>query len=282
VSPGYFDVFGIRSVQGRAFLDDDHEGAQPVALVNQTMARRFWPQGDVLSDHVVLFPGFVPDDDPPRLIVGIVADVRDGTPLNQEVQPTVYVPMAQVPARLLHTEPMAWVIRLRAGMAEAEPLIGRELRASSGGVAPANSRSMDAIMAASTASTTFATVLMATFGASSVLLAAIGVFGVMAYSVQQRRRELGIRLALGAQPTNVRNLLLADATRIAICGTVIGLAGAFGLSQLLKNFLFGVTPYDPVVLVAVPVILVVVALVATWVPARHATRIDPAVTLRAE
>jgi len=282
VSPGYFGVFGIQPVAGRAFSDDDHEGTLPVALVNQTMARRFWPKGDHFKDQLVLFPGFVPADDPPRLIVGVVSDVRDGAPLNQAVQPTVYVPMAQVPARLLHAEPMAWVIRLRPGTAAAVPTISRELRISSGGVAPTNSRSMDAITAASTAGTSFAMLLMATFGGASVLLAAIGVFGVMAYSVQQRSREFGIRLALGAQPKNVRHLVLADGMRIAMCGTFIGLAGAFGLSQLLKGFLFGVTEHDPAVLVATPLVLVSVALTAMWVPARRASRVDPATALRSE
>ena len=141
---------------------------------------------------------------------------------------------------------------------------------------------MEAITAASTAGTSFAMLLMATFGGASVLLAAIGVFGVMAYSVQQRAREFGIRLALGAQPKNVRNLVLADGMRIAMCGTVIGLAGAFGLSQLLKGFLFGVTQHDPVVLVATPLVLVSVALTAMWVPARRASRVDPATALRSE
>jgi len=282
VSPGYFGVFGIQPVAGRVFSDDDHEGTLPVALVNQTMARRFWPGGDHFKDQVVLFPGFVLADDPPRLIVGVISDVRDGAPLNQEVQPTVYVPMAQVPARLLHTEPMAWVIRLRPGTAAAGPTISRELRISSGGVAPTNNRSMDAITAASTAGTSFAMLLMATFGGASVLLAAIGVFGVMAYSVQQRAREFGIRLALGAQPKNVRNLVLADGMRIAMCGTIIGLAGAFGLSQLLNGFLFGVTQHDPVVLVATPLVLVSVALTAMWVPSRRASRVDPATALRSE
>ena len=112
--------------------------------------------------------------------------------------------------------------------------------------------------------------------------AAIGVFGVMAYSVQQRAREFGIRLALGAQPKNVRNLVLADGMRIAMCGTVIGLAGAFGLSQLLKGFLFGVTQHDPVVVVATPLVLVSIALTAMWVPARRASRVDPATALRSE
>ena len=180
------------------------------ALCRSRSSTKRWPvasgrRATQFEDQVVLFPGFVPADDPPRLIVGVVSDVRDGAPLNPDVQPTVYVPMAQVPARLLHAEPMAWVIRQRPGTAVAASTISSALRISSGGVAPTNSRSMDAIAAASTAGTSFATLLMATFGGASILLAAIGVFGVMAYSVQQRAREFGIRLALGAQPKNVRN-----------------------------------------------------------------------------
>ena len=282
VSPGYLDAFRIPLIRGRAFTDADRSGVSQVALVNETMARRFWPQGDPLEHQVVLFPGFVPEDDPPRQIVGIVSDVRDGSPLNQEVRPTVYVPLAQVPARLLHTEPLAWFIRGRPGMRAIEPAVRSELRLVSGGLAATDVRLMDAIVAGSTAGTWFATVLMAIFGGSSVLLAVVGVFGVTAYSVQQRTHEFGIRLALGAQRKNVRNLLLADGLSIALCGTIVGLAGAFGLSQVLKSFLFGVTPHDPLVLVVTPFALIAVALVAMWVPAQRATRLDPATTLRSE
>jgi putative ABC transport system permease protein len=282
VSPGYLEVLRIPLIRGRDFTDADRSGVSQVALVNETMARRFWPQGDPLEDQVVLFPGFVPEDDPPRQIVGIVSDVRDGSPLNQDVRPTVYVPLAQVPARLLHAEPLAWVIRAKPSTTAIVPGIRDELRLVSGRLAPANVRSMDAILAASTAGTWFATVLMAIFGASSVLLAVVGVFGVTAYSVQQRTHEFGIRLALGAQRKHVRNLLLAEGLSITLCGTVVGLAGAFGLSQLLRGFLFGVTPHDPLVLVATPFVLIAVALMAMWVPAYRATRLDPATTLRSE
>jgi ABC-type antimicrobial peptide transport system permease subunit len=141
---------------------------------------------------------------------------------------------------------------------------------------------MDSVVAASTAGTWFATVLMAIFGGSSVLLAVVGVFGVTAYSVQQRTHEFGIRLALGAQRKNVRNLLLAEGLSIALCGTVVGLTGAFGLSRVLRSFLFGVTPHDPLVLVVTPVVLIAVALMAIWLPAHRAARLDPAMTLRSE
>jgi ABC-type antimicrobial peptide transport system permease subunit len=114
------------------------------------------------------------------------------------------------------------------------------------------------------------------------LLAVVGVFGVTAYSVQQRTHEFGIRLALGAQRKHVRNLLLAEGLSITVCGTVVGLAGAFWLSRVLRSFLFGVTPHDPLVLVATPVVLIAVALMAMWVPAHRATRLDLATTLRSE
>lgn len=282
VSPGYLDVFRIPLLRGRALTDADSSGVRQVALVNEMMARRFWPQSDPLESQVVLFPGFVPDDDPPRQIVGIVSDVRDGSPLNQDVRPTVYVPLAQVPARLLHTEPLTWVIRGRPGTAAMAPAVRRELRLASGGLAPTDVRSMNAIVAASTAGSWFATVLMVIFGASSVLLAVLGVFGVTAYSVQQRTREIGIRLALGAQRKQVRNLLLAEGLSVMLCGTSVGLAGAFGLSRVLRSFLFGVTPHDPLVLVVTPVVLIAVALMAMWLPAHRATLLDPATTLRSE
>lgn len=282
VSPGYLDVLKIPVIRGRAFTDADRSGAPPVALVNQTMARRLWSESDPLQDRVVLFPGFVPADDPPRQIVGVVADVRDGTPLNQDVRPTVYVPLAQVPDRLLHTEPLAWVVRSRPETTTTASALKRELQVASGGLGSTPVRSMAAIQAASAEQTWFTTVLMATFGSLSVLLAATGVFGVMAYSVQQRTRELAVRLALGAEPRNVRNLLLAEGLTIACGGTAIGFAGAWGLSGLLKGLLFGVTPHDPLVLVLAPVVLIAVALMAAWAPVRRVTRLSPLDALRAD
>jgi putative ABC transport system permease protein len=281
ISPGYVEVFGMRLIRGRAFTERDRTGTSPVALVNETMARQFWPGRDPLAGQVVLFPGFVSEDDPPRQIVGVVADVRDGAPLNGDPRPTVYVTLAQVPDRLLHAEPLAWVVRTPLETTAIGAAVTKELERLSGGLAVTNVRSMDGVSAGSTAPTRFATTLMTLFGGSALLLAAIGVYGVMAYSLQRRTHEIGIRLALGAQPRHVRNLLLASGMRVTVLGVAIGLAAAFGLARVLSTFLFAVTPHDPIVFVGAPLVRIAVALLATWVPAHRATFVDPVVALRA-
>ena len=143
-------------------------------------------------------------------------------------------------------------------------------------------RSMEEVAAQSTARAQLNTLLMTIFGCSALLLAAIGIYGIIAYSVQQRTREIGIRLALGAEAHNVRNMMVFQGMRLALIGVVIGIAAAFGLTRLMTTFLFGVKPWDLVVFASVPVVLSAVALFAVWIPARRATRVDPIVALRYE
>jgi putative ABC transport system permease protein len=160
--------------------------------------------------------------------------------------------------------------------------IQQELREASGGLPVATIRSMEEVVTRSTAAADFNTLLLTIFACSALLLAAIGIYGLMAYSVQQRTQEIGIRLALGAAGRDVRNMVIFQGIRLALVGVIIGVASAFGLTRLIASFLFGVKMHDPAVFVAVPLILTAVALVAVWLPARRASSIDPLNALRHE
>jgi predicted permease len=287
VSPGYFDVFNIPILRGRDFTDRDNAGAPGVVIVNQEMARRFWPTGDPLNDRLIVGRGMRPeyDQDPVRQIVGIVGNVRD-TGLTRIPRPAMYVPTAQVPdgvtalnVRLL---PIVWVVRTATDPYSLSAPIQKELSRASGGLPVARVRSMDDVVSESIARARFDMWLMTIFGCLALLLAAIGVYSSIAYAVQQRTAEIGIRMALGADSRAVRRMVLGQGMSLAMAGIALGLASAFGLARLLAGFLFGVTARDPAVFIAVPLILSGVALIAVWLPARHATRISPMIALRNE
>ena len=287
VSPGYFDVFSIPILRGRDFTDLDTAGAPGVVIINQEMARRFWPTSDPLDDRLIVGRGMRPeyDQDPVRQIIGIVGDVRD-TALNRSPRPAMYVPMAQVPdgvtalnVRLL---PIVWIVRTAVEPYSLSSRIEKALQQASGGLPVARIRSMDDVVSESVARARFDTWLMTIFGCSALLLAAVGVYGSMAYSVQRRTPEIGIRMALGAEARTVRNMVLVQGMELVCAGIVIGLASAVGLARLLAGFLFGVTSRDPVAFTTVPLILTAVGLLAVWLPALRATRISPMIAPRTE
>src|SRR5262245_25195659 len=285
ISSAYFGAFKIPVIRGRAFTDQDGGGAPRVAIINQAMARQFWPRGDPLTDRITIAKGAPELEDFTRQIVGVVGDVRDGA-LNSEPRPIMYIPWVQVHdahnAVLLGIVPLTWIVRTRAETPSLMSAIQNELRQASGGLPVARPRTMDDIVTRSTARSDFNMLLLTIFAGSALLLAAIGIYGLMAYSVQQRTREIGIRVALGADSQHVRNMVVRQGMSVALVGVAIGLASAFGLTRIIASFLFGVTARDPAVFVAVPLLLSVVALIGVWLPARRAARVDPAVTLRAE
>src|SRR4051812_16428302 len=286
ISSGFFDVFHIPLLRGRAFTARDPAGAGGVVIINQTMAKQFWPQGDPLTDQIVTGKGVGPAfREGPRQIIGIVGDVRDGA-LNQEPQPAMYVPFAQVPDAVTALNSkltaLGWVVRTRGEPHGLSVAIQRELREASGGLPVARIKSMEEIVVRSTARSDFNMLLLTVFGCAALLLAAIGVYGLMSYAVQQRTQEIGIRLALGAERSQVRNMVMAQGMSLAAAGVAIGLVSAVALSRVIETLLFGVTARDPVVFLAVPAILTAVALVAVWLPALRATRIDPIDALRCE
>jgi predicted permease len=279
-------VFRIPVKRGRSFeLRDDSKGP-PVVIINEAMAKKFWASGDPLNDRLVIGRGVMREfaDEPERRIVGVVGEVRDGG-LNNEPGPTMYIPQAQVPdaanALNVRMTPLAWVVRTSGAPQALSGPVQEALRQATG-LPVSEIRTMDQVVSRSTARERFNMWLMAVFGVSALLLAAIGIYGLMAYSVEQRTQEIGIRLALGASASQVKNMVVAQGFRLAVVGVVIGMASALALTRFIASVLYGVEAKDPMVFSVAPAVLTLVALLAAWIPARRASRVDPIVALRYE
>jgi putative ABC transport system permease protein len=285
-SPGYFDVYKIPIIEGRDFKDSDSTGAPGVVLINQSMKKKFWPKEDPVGQQIIIGKSVGPQfEEPARQIIGVVGDIHDGG-LNRDPRPLMIVPQAQVTdgmtALNANIIPTSWVVRTHGDPHQLSAAITEQLRQASGGFPVARVRTMDEVVVHSTAREDFNMLLLTIFGASALILAAIGIYGLMAYTVQQRTQEMGIRMALGADRGRIRNLVVWQGMQLALIGAVIGVAAAFGLTRLIASFLFGVKPWDPIVFVTVPVILSAVALFAVWLPATRASKLDPMESLRVE
>jgi putative ABC transport system permease protein len=286
VSPGYFEVFRIPVRQGRTFTERDTSTSPPVVVINEAMARQYWPNGDPLSDRLVIGRGVMREfaAEGERQIVGVVADIRSNG-LDSDPQPQMWIPQAQVPdaANALNVSltPISWIVRTQVAPQSLSEAIQNQLRQATG-LPVSDVRSMDEIVALSVSRQKFNMWVMSVFGGCALLLAAIGIYGLMAYSVEQRTQEIGIRLALGAQAAQVRQMVVKQGMLLALAGIALGLAGAFLLARLITTFLFGVTATDPLVFAGVPVLLAVVAFIAVWLPARRASAVDPLIALRYE
>jgi putative ABC transport system permease protein len=287
VGPGFFEAFKIPVLRGRAITERDEAGTAPVVIINQAMAKQYWPKSDPLNDRLLIGgravgPAF---SDEPRQIIGVVGDLHDGG-LNRDPRPAMYVPQTQMNDSLTVLDariyPLAWIVRTQVEPHSLSAAIQRELRQASGGLPVATIRTMDEVVVRSTAAASFNTLLLTVFGCSALLLAAIGIYGLMAYSVQQRTQEIGIRMALGAGSDKVRNMVVLQGMRLALIGVALGIGGAFALTRLIASFLFGVKALDPMVFSTVPLLLIAVALFSTWLPARRAARINPLDALRYE
>jgi putative ABC transport system permease protein len=275
VSPGYFETFNIPVVRGRTFTDRDDIGPRTV-VINEALARRVWPNSDPTNDRVII------GDGEPRQIVGVVKDVLDA--VTAPPQPNIYTLSAHLDDKavslMLPTSPWAWLIRTRVAPRSLSSVIQNELRQASGGLPVARITTMDEILSRATARENFNMLVLAVFGFAALLLAAVGIYGLMAYSVAQRTEEIAVRLALGAESSRIRNMVVIQGLRPVVVGMVCGVAAAFGLTRLLSSILFGVQPRDPLVFLVAPTALVGIALVAVWLPAIRATRIDPIQSLR--
>jgi putative ABC transport system permease protein len=284
VSPDYFEVFKIKVLRGRSFTYLDNAGAPAVVVINDAMAKEYFKNENPIGQHLVIGRGGMREfaAEPDREIVGVVADSRDDG-LNQDPGPKMFVPQGQVPDGVTKLNasigPMAWVIRTKVPPMQVSQAVQAQIRAATG-LPSADVRTMEQIVSRSTSRERFNTLLMTTFALSALVLAAIGIYGVMAYSVQQRTREIGVRVALGAQPGAVQRMVVVQGMRLAIAGVLLGVGAAYGLSRYMSAMLFGVEARDPLVFVGVPVLLAVIALVAVWVPARRASGIDPLTALR--
>lgn len=286
ISWRYFNTFKIPLLRGRGFTGRDDAAAPGVVIINQALARHYWPQGDPLKDKIVIGAGAGPAfAEGARQVVGIVGDTHDGGP-SRDPFPMMYIPIAQMPdletALNSRVAPLWWIVRSQVDPRTLVMPITAALRDASGGLPVAHIRTMDEIEARNTARQRFNMLLLTIFGSSGLLMAAIGVYGVMSYSVQQRTQELGIRMALGAQASNLRNMVIRQGMMLTLSGVIIGIGGAFWLTRFLASFLFGVKTSDPIAFVATPLLLSAVALLAIWIPAKRATRVDPMAALRLE
>jgi len=288
VSPGFFEVFKIPVKRGRSFNDRDDDKSPPVVVINEAMAKQYWKDGDPLKDRILIGGGAANmkelKDEPARQIIGIVGNVRQGA-LNGDPGPMMYVPQTQltdaINALNVRLTPVAWVVRTRMEPHSLVPAIREQLRQATG-LPISDVRSMDEVVSLSTARQRFNMLLMTVFGSAALLLAAIGIYGLMAYSVEQRRQEIGIRLALGAEAGQVRNMIVRQGMGLALAGVVVGIGVAWALSRLIESLLFGVKARDPLVFAAVPAVLSMVAFLAVWLPANRASRVNPVESLRYE
>jgi len=286
LSPRYFDVFKIPLLRGRMFTDHDDGGAEPVVLINEGMAKKYWQDANPVGQRITIGKGVGPEfEEPAREIVGIVGDVRNGG-LDSDPEPIMYIPVAQMPNGVTALNnriiPITWIVRTKVEPFSLSTEIQEQLRAASGGLPVSHIRSMDQVRSESTQRTDFNMTLLVIFAGVALLLAAIGIYGLMAYSVQLRTQEIGIRMALGAGPQDVRTMVVKQGMRLALIGVFLGVAAALALTRLMASLLYGVKPWDPAAIVSVAVLLSAVALLATYFPARRASRVDPMIALRYE
>jgi putative ABC transport system permease protein len=286
ISPHYFEAFHIPLLRGRLFTDRDDASADRVVVINEALAKQFWANENPVGQRITIGAGVGPAfAEPAREIIGVVGDVRDNA-LGADPDPTMFVPVAQVNDAVTKLNngfrPITWVIRTKVEPFSLSTDIQRELRIASGGLPVGHVRSMQQVVGESTARTDFNMTLLNVFAGVALLLAAIGIYGLMAYSVEQRTQEIGIRLALGAGPRDVRNMVVKQGMLLALIGVFIGVGAALGLTRFIGSMLYGVKTWDPFVFVSVAVLLSLVALVATYVPARRASQVDPMVSLRYE
>jgi putative ABC transport system permease protein len=283
---GYYATFKIPVLRGRDFTDQDTGSSTPVVLINQALAKKYFANQNPVGQQIVIGKGVGPQfEEPARVIVGVVGDTHEGGPA-RDPGPDVIVPQAQVTdgmtalnARIL---PMRWAVRTHGDPRQLVNAISEQLRQASGGFPVTKVRTMDELVSSSLERQSFNMLLLTIFGGIALVLAAIGIYGLMAYSVAQRTQEMGIRMALGADRKSIRTLVVLHGMKLALVGVVLGVAAAFGLTRLMASLLFGVKTWDPAVFVVVPLILATVALVAVWLPATRASKLDPMQALRVE
>jgi predicted permease len=283
VSPGYARVFRIPILRGRFFEERDTAEAPAVAVISDAMARKFWPGDDPLGHRILVDQHLGPDfASAPRTIVGIAGDVLDAG-LTKKVEPMIYEPqaaangMTRIDTTIL---PITWSIRTAGDPRPMSEGIQQELRRASGGLPVSRTRTMEEVMSQSTSASRLESILLGSFGAIALLMAGAGLYGLVAYSVQQRRKEMAIRLAVGASPSRVRKMVLAQGARLMAAGMLLGIGSSFGLTRFLSSMIFGVKPVDTLVIASSALVLGGVALLAAYVPARRASEVDPMSSLR--
>jgi putative ABC transport system permease protein len=273
VSPTYFRVLGITTVAGREFTDHDRAGSGYVVIINETLQRRYFAQEDPIGKHVTV--NYL--NTPLTLeVVGVVKDIKQDS-LHAPANAQIYVSALQLP--WFSTSLM---IRTDADPATVVSSVQRAVHSVDSTQSGSAAKTMDALLSDSVAQPRFYSLLLSFFAALALILASVGVYGVVAYAVAQRTHEFGIRIALGAQVSDVLKLVIGRGMLLVLAGAALGLGAAFLLTRLLKEFLFGVTATDPWTFVATALLLAAVAVLAIYIPARRATKVDPLVALRYE
>ncbi len=286
VSPHYFAVFRIPLLRGRLMNERDTYNSTPIVLINRTMAKKYWPKENPIGQVITIGEGLGPQfKDRPRQIVGVVGDVRETGLADQDVG-VMYIPQSQVPDGLTQLAnsviPLSWCIRSAAGQTMLAAAVQREIQAVDGQMPVSHVRTMEEVIAGEVSRQTFNMTLLSIFAAIALLLAAIGIYGLMSYAVAQQTQEFGIRMALGADRPDLLRLILKQGMKPATAGVIAGLLMALAATRLLSSLLFGVKTYDPFTFGTVAVLLLFVALFSTYLPARRAMKVDPAVALRNE
>jgi putative ABC transport system permease protein len=286
VSPGYFHTMQMPLLRGRGITERDTGGSALVVVINAAMAKKYWPKENPLGKIVVIGRGLGPQfEEPPREIVGIVGDVPE-TGLADHGESVMYVPQAQVPDGLTELAggliPLSWVVRTPGDPFAVRREVEREMRAVDATIPVGHLRTMDQIISTSLARQNFNTLLLTLFAAIALSLAAIGIYGLISYAVEQRTQEIGIRVALGADRGQVLRMIVFEGAKLAAIGVAAGLAVAFGVTRLLASLLYGVKAADPPTFAVAAGAIALVALAASYIPALRAAAVDPNQALRHE
>jgi putative ABC transport system permease protein len=286
VSPGYFEALNIPLLRGRYFKRTDTGKTDHVVIINEKFAKQYWPNQDPIGQRILIGQGLGPDfEEPERQVVGIVGSVTESG-LSSGMVPVMYVPQSQITDGLTRLGgsllPLSWAIRTSGDPLSLGPAVRHEFETLDAQLAPSHIVTMNQVIEESTVRQNFNTLLLTVFASIALLLAAVGIYGLMSYAVEQRAQEIGIRMALGANQSRIMRLILGHGMRLALIGTVAGLGVAYWLTRLLARFLYGVKPGDPLAFSIVGVILIVVTLLAAFVPTRRAMQVDPIVALRQE
>jgi predicted permease len=284
VTQDYFKAMAIPIVEGRTFRDNGSDRAPHEMIVARAFARHFWPNGGAIGKRVKTGG----PDAPWSTIVGVVGDVHDEAltkPVDEVMyQPTIGLmqPQPGVPDTVIAENVMTLTIRTAGDPSAAFPAVRNEIWALDRNLPLVNVQGLSAVVNSAMARTTFTLIMIGAAAGVALLLGAIGIYGVISYMVSLRTREIGVRIALGAQTEQVRGMVVRQGLGLAVVGAAIGLVGAVALSSLISSLLYGITPHDPVTLASVTLGLLAVAAVASWLPAMRAARIDPIEALRAD